>query len=171
MTAPTLKACRIEQITSHHPKLSSLLVDLDLPPLAVGYGKELTPAALKTLLEIYPIRVMSHSNHTYRCIGGIRQWLLAQAMLQPKDSIAVLVYPKKKVDVQSMQRQLLVELYHMPLMMGLMQGDTRMAGTMVKNLKDGKDESLSDVLLELGLGTQKMQSYWSGVSERTLKRG
>ncbi len=165
MSDAVLISCQLSQISRTHTKLAELINKLESPPQVVEHGRKLTRDALMTLLEIYPIAVKKLGKG-YECIGGIRQFLLAQSMLQPDDEIPVLCYPGK-LKPESMQRRLLVELYQLPLLMGVYQGDTRMAKVMVSSFK----QLDPDLLKNLGLKIKVSKVFWSGVSERTIKRG
>jgi len=166
MAVTELLTCQISQIIRTHTKLSELINELKLPPLVSQYTKELSSSALMSLLEIYPISVKKTGKDNFECIGGIRQFLLAQCMFQSDVEIPVLCHPGK-LKLESMQRRVLVELYHLPLLLGVYQGDSRMARAMVSSL----DELDPDLVKKMGLDTKVLQAYWSGVSERTIKRG
>lgn len=164
MPLPFLTTSKLSNIQRSHSKLAELLTELKLPPLVTKYCNDLPPEALRILLEISPIAVKSFKGG-YECIGGVRQWALAKLYFKDDDLISVLVYPDR-LDVQAMQRRVLVELFQQPTLLGLSQGDTRA----VKAIAGALEKVDENLVAELGLGTKAQQSCWSKVSERTLNR-
>jgi len=165
MKAP-MSSCQLRQIHKYHTDLAALINALDLAPFATSFTKSLSEKSLQTLRELSLVHVIRSGRDRYECVGGVRQLSLARKVLSSENTIPVLIH-SDEMDRDTIQRRLLVGLYQQPALMGMSHGDTQMAKDMIERLKT-LDESL---LADLNLNSDKRQSYWSGVSDRTIQRG
>lgn len=159
-----LTKTKFRDIKGSHAELAKFIQSIQLPPLALTYFESLSKEALINLLCISPVSV-AKSRNGYYVVGGIRQYLAAQQLLTQDETIPVLKYDSR-IDIKSMKKRLLVEIFHQPLLLGLCQSDTRT----IKSILNSLDNIDSELLSDLEIATKFTQAFWGRVSERTLAR-
>lgn len=166
----SMSECRLEQICDYHKFISQLINDLELTPFPIHFTESLSETSLKFLLELSPIHVIKKQKEDkFVCVGGIKQLMLARAMLKPEQSISILLYHAEKLtskELENQKKRLLVELYQQPTLMMMAHGDTKMIDSTAKNL----NKLDKTILAELKLEDDDFQAFWSGVSVRTIQR-
>ena len=129
-------AIPLNSIISIDPDLEATLTEqgLNLPLLIDAEQWELT--VLKAFLTSHPILVRKMQRAGYQCIGGVRQWKLAQASLDmEKDDVPVLIYPARMNPSQK-QALFVAEIFLLQAMFGFRRGDGELLGAVWGQLKN-----------------------------------
>jgi len=129
---------KIGEIQGVHDAITELEDELTIPPYGMPSSKDLSKDVLKSLLEHFPIRVVSSRGY-YRCVGNVRLFRIAFSIFDIDEVVTVQVI-RSRMKASFIQDGYLTELFYFPALFGISADDAERLFQTWKHLEKASEK-------------------------------